>query len=78
MRGRVPGRPTKWLEATINQRVTIGKPGMKFEIWRKWKRTDKKLGTLTVSVGGLRWLPGRGKKERRATWGAVRRFFEEG
>jgi hypothetical protein len=35
MRGRVSGRPTKWLRATINQRVEMGKAGIQFEVWQK-------------------------------------------
>ncbi|HUJ10545.1 MAG TPA: hypothetical protein VL171_11020 [Verrucomicrobiae bacterium] len=26
------------------------------------------IGTLTVSVGGLRWLPANGKAHRRHSW----------
>ena len=76
MRGRVSGRPTKWLSATIHEQVELGKPGVTFEVWQKWKKRDRKIGTLTVSVGGLRWLPSHGKKERRVTWDAAREFFE--
>jgi hypothetical protein len=76
MRGRVSGRPTKWLLATINESVEMGKAGFKFEVWRKWKKVDKKLGTLTISVGGLRWLGSHGKKEHRRSWDEVREFFE--
>jgi hypothetical protein len=77
MRGRVSGRPTKWLEATINESVEMGKAGVTFEVWQKWRKVDKKLGTLTVSVGGLRWLTSHGKKERRKSWDDVRAFCEE-
>ena len=76
MRGRVPGRPTKWIVATVNQRFPLGKPGVTFEVWRKWKKVDKKMGTLTVSVGGVRWLTAHGKKTRRRTWGELRDFLE--
>ncbi len=77
MRGRVPGRPTMWLHATVNERFRLGKPGVTFEVWQKWKKVDKKLGTLTVGIGGLRWLPSHGKYERRLSWSRVRRWFEE-
>lgn len=76
MRGRVPGRPTKWLVATIREEVRVGKPGVTFEVWQKWRKRDKKLGTLTVTVGGLRWRTSHGKKERRKSWDAVRDWFE--
>jgi hypothetical protein len=54
----------------------MGKAGIQFEVWQKWKKRDKKLGTLTVSVGGLRWLTSHGKKEHRRTWDDVSEFFE--
>jgi len=76
MRGRVSGRPTKWLRATIHEGVDMGKAGIQFEVWQKWKKRDKKLGTLTVSVGGLRWLTSHGKKEHRRTWDEVSAFFD--
>jgi hypothetical protein len=76
MRGRVSGRPTNWLVATIRERVDIGKPGMTFEVWQKWRKVHKKVGTLTVTVGGLRWRPGRGKKEKLATWNELDDFFD--
>jgi hypothetical protein len=76
MRGRVPGRPTKWIVATVNQRFPLGKPGVTFEVWRKWKKVDKKMGTLTVSVGGVRWLTSHGKKTRRRSWAELRDFLE--
>lgn len=57
MRGRRPGRATKLVSAQVLESVTIGRAGITFEVWRKWKRTRRKLGTLTVSVGGLRWWP---------------------
>ncbi len=76
MRGRVPGRPTKWLEATVHEKVRLGKPGVTFEVWQKWRKVDKKIGTLTVSVGGLRWLTSHGKKVRRRTWEEMRNWIE--
>jgi hypothetical protein len=68
MKGRQKGRPTKWVDASIEQWVNVNRTGVKFAIWDKWKRNRKKVGELTVSVGGLRWVPASGKKERRLTW----------
>ena len=76
MKGRRKGRPTKWVSAQIEQSILIGKPGVKFEVWGKWKKKDKKLGTLTVSVGGLRWLPSNGKKTRRTSWRKAAEWLE--
>ena len=75
MRGRRPGRPTKWLQATVKERLSVSTTGIRFEVWSKWKKKDKKLGTLTVSVGGLRWRPESGKKDRRRTWEQVDEWF---
>ena len=70
MRGRQPGRPTKWVRARVGAPVDIGKRGISFEVWDKWKRSPTKVGTLTVSVGGLRWRPASGKILRQKTWEA--------
>jgi hypothetical protein len=75
MKGRRPGRPTKWVQARIEEPVDIGKPGVTFEVWTKWKRTRKKLGTLTVSVGGLRWWPHKATKYRQSDWDKVAEWF---
>jgi hypothetical protein len=76
MKGRQKGRPTKWVFATIAEYFDIGKRGVKFEIWRKWKKKDGKFGTLTVSVGGLRWRPQNGKLSRQKSWDDVARFLK--
>ena len=57
MKGRQPGRPTKWVQAQIGQHVRVDRTGFSFVVWEKWKRVEKRVGTLTVSGGGLRWLP---------------------
>ena len=71
MRGRRPGRPAQWLRATVHERMQLGRTGITFEVWGKWRKKDKKLGTLTVSVGGLRWHPAKGKWTRRHDWHEV-------
>lgn len=76
MRGRQPGRFVKWVNATMTESVPVGKTGVTFEVWSKWKKTDKKLGTLAVSAGGVRWWPNSGKKARRLTWDKVAELFE--
>lgn len=76
MKGRRQGKPTKYVTATVGQPVRIGKPGVTFEIWEKWKKKRRKLGTLTVSVGGLRWWPNKAPKDRKRNWRKVRDWFE--
>jgi hypothetical protein len=61
MKGRQKGRPTKWVSAKVQEHVGIGKRGVQFEVWEKWKKKRRKLGTLIISVGGLRWWPHKGK-----------------
>ena len=78
MRGRRRGRPTKWLEARVEEAIDVSTTGIRFEVWTKWKKKDKKLGTLVVSVGGLRWSPLNAKKVRRKTWDEVNAYFAEG
>jgi len=60
MKGRQPGRPTKWVSAHVEQKIEVNKAGVSFAVWDKWKRKQKMLGTLTVSVGGVRWRPANG------------------
>lgn len=75
MKGRQPGRPTKWVTANIQEAVYIGKPGVQFEVWSKWKQQNKKLGTLIVNFGGLRWRSGNGKISKRKDWDAINEWF---
>lgn len=76
MAGRQKGRPTKWVSATVEEALPVGKPGITFEVWEKWKKKRKKLGTLTASVGGLRWWPHKAPKPRQKTWKQVAEWFE--
>jgi hypothetical protein len=76
MKGKQKGRPTKWVTAYIPQLVEVGKPGFIFYIDEKWKQNQKKLGTLTVSVGGLRWRPRKGKFQRWRNWDEVINWIE--
>ncbi len=48
---------------------------MKFEIWEKWKQKDKKVGTLIVSVGGLRWRSSKKGKYITRDWNVLEKFF---
>ncbi|PYK81631.1 MAG: hypothetical protein DMF27_06695 [Verrucomicrobia bacterium] len=75
MKGRQQGRPTKWVSATMKEHVSVGKPGVKFEVWEKWKKNRRKLGTLTISVGGLRWRPHKGKLSKQRSWDAFAEWF---
>ena len=56
--------------------MQLSRTGITFEVWGKWRKKDKKLGTLTVSVGGLRWLPSNGKKIRRTSWRKAAELLE--
>ena len=76
MKGRQQGRPTKWVTATMKEHVAVGKPGVKFEVWEKWKKNRRKLGTLTVTVGGLRWRPHKGKLSKQLSWDTFAEWFE--
>ena len=78
MKGKQKGRPTKWVNASVSESIFVGKAGFTFEVWEKWKRGRRKLGTLIVSVGGLRWWP-QGAHEassRRRSWNSVAEWFE--
>ncbi len=75
MKGRQPGRPTKVVSTRILEYVDIGKRGVQFEVWEKWKRKRRKLGTLIVTVGGLRWRPQSGKRLQQKNWDDVADWF---
>jgi hypothetical protein len=77
MKGRQKGRPTKWVDASVQERFYIGKPGVQFEVWEKWKKKGRKLGTLIVSVGGLRWKPKKGRISRQRTWDALSEWLAD-
>jgi hypothetical protein len=53
MKGRQRGRPTKRVLATVREPLPVGKPGVTFEVWDKWRRKRRKLGTLTVTWAGF-------------------------
>ena len=76
MKGRQKGRPIKWVSAYVREYMSIGKRGVEFEVWDKWsKKNRRKLGTLTVSVGGLRWWPCNGKLSKQKNWNALAEWF---
>lgn len=77
MKGRQPGRPTKWVSASVEQKIEVNKAGVSFAVWDKWKRKQKMLGTLTVSVGGVRWRPANGKYNRWRNWNAVAEWLTD-
>jgi len=75
---RRQGKPTKAVSAIVNEEIEIGKPGLTFEIWDKTKRKRTKMGTLIVSVGGLRWRANSGKLFRQVPWTQVADWLESG
>jgi hypothetical protein len=77
MKGRQQGRPTKRVTATMKEHVAVGKPGVKFEVCEKWKKTRRKLGTLIVTVGGLRWRPHKGKRSKQLSWDTFAEGFDK-
>jgi len=77
MKGRQKGRPTKWVHAGVEQFVAVNRTGFRFTVWEKWKRKDKRVGTLAVNVGGLRWLPANGKAYRRRSWDEVAELLSQ-
>jgi hypothetical protein len=76
MKGRQKGRPIKWVSANVREPLSIGKRGVEFEIWDKWsKKSQRKLGTLTINVGGLRWRPCNGKLSKKMSWDDLSEHF---
>ncbi len=38
MRGRQKGRPTKYVKASIQEPIWLGRAGIQFDVWDKWER----------------------------------------
>lgn len=68
------GRPSKWAKAVINEPVWLGKSGFSVVVWDKWGR--KRKSTLTISIGGLRWRPYKGKRPLRVGWDELSSWSE--
>ncbi len=77
MKGRRKGRPTKWVLARVEQSIGIGKPGVKFEVWGKWRKKDGKVGTLIVSVGGLALEAAQWQDFAPKSWDEVDQWFDD-
>jgi hypothetical protein len=54
----------------------LGKPGIDFHVWSKYKKERAKLGTLQVTAGGIRWKPNQGKKWIRKSWDQISEWLE--
>jgi hypothetical protein len=77
MRGRQKGRATKRVALSVDQSIPINRTGLSFSVWRKWKRKRARLGTLTVSVGGVRWRPAKGRYNRWRGWDQVAEWWSD-
>lgn len=67
------GRPTKWATAWLREPIPLGKAGIEITIWDKWRK--KRLGRLTVSVGGIRWFPYKARRANRTIkWDEIERL----
>jgi len=71
------GKSSKWTSAIVNEQVWLGKPGIEFHVWSKYKKRRAQLGTLQVTVAGLRWLPHQGKQQVFRSWEKARDWFEQ-
>lgn len=59
------GKPTKRVEMTVNQPISLNKNGLTIAVWDEER--GRLHGTLVVSVGGLCWYPHK-RRGRRHTW----------
>jgi hypothetical protein len=50
----------------IHEKLNLTKAGIEIVITAKGRR--KRSGTLTVSIGGVRWFPYKAKKPSRMSW----------
>ena len=69
------GGATKWVRASIQDSWFIRKQGIQFEVWEKKNGKRRKLGTLVISVGGLRWKPKKGPSPRPKGWRQLAEWF---
>src|SRR5947207_132949 len=70
MKGRQLRRTTNWVSATMKEHGSVGKPGVKVEVWEKGKKNRRKLRTLTISVVVLRWRPHKENRSKQRSWDA--------
>lgn len=66
-------KPTTWATAKIKQEVDLANSGIEIVVWDKYHRHRK--GKLTVSVGGLKWLPYHNKQYYHASWNRLEKLF---
>jgi hypothetical protein len=69
------GRPRKWATARITEPVELGKSGIEIVLWDKWGR--QRMGTVIVSVGGVRWYPYKAKRPYRVRWDKLTELAED-
>lgn len=62
------GKPKKWATATVLEPIHLGKAGIEIIVWDKYKKTNTRLGTAVISVGGIRWKQYKAQKSHRVTW----------
>lgn len=54
MKGRQKGRPTKWVSASVGESISVGKPGVTFEVWGK---VEEEAAKAWHSDGQCGWPP---------------------
>ncbi len=78
MAARTPGRLVHKVFATIEKAIPLKVTGIEFTVERKWKGgRERRVGSLIVNAGGLRWRTARRWHRRRLSWDQVAALFDE-
>jgi len=78
MAERKPGRLVHTVTASVQRAIPLKVTGIEFGVFRKWRRSaQRRVGTLVVNAGGLRWRSARRWSTKRLTWEEVRALFED-
>ena len=65
------GKASNWADASVDQWLAVNKVGFRFRVWRKYKKKDRKIGTVIVNNAGLRWRRPNGKEFKLVKWEKV-------
>lgn len=77
MAERRPGRLVHTVSATIEKEIPLKVTGVEFTVERKWKGgRNRRVGTLIVNAGGIRWRAARRWHKKRITWEQVLAMFD--
>ncbi len=67
------GKPSKWVNLSINEEIYLTKAGIQITVWHKNK--SKHTGKYFISVGGISFIPYDKSKKKRRSWDEIQEFI---